>query len=644
LALDAVEAAASGHVGLPLGMADAALALFRDHLKFDPADPAWPDRDRFILSGGHGSMLLYGLLHLTGYPAPTLADIKAFRQLNSPCAGHPESAHLQGVETTTGPLGQGFANAVGFALAERLLAARFGAELVDHYTYVLASDGDLMEGVSQEALSLAGHLQLNRLIVLWDDNDISIDGKLGLADRTDQLARFAASGWAVERVDGHDVDAVSAAIARAKTSDRPSLIACKTIIGFGAPTLAGTAKAHGGPYGAAEVAGAKAALGWEVGPFEVPEDARAGWRAIGARGAGARAAWAARLGASAQASAFTLAVSGQAPEGLDAAILAAKEALVASPKAIATRAASGHALDVITALWPEMLGGSADLTGSNNTKAKGMEPVTAPSYAGRYMHWGIREHAMASAMNGLALHGGVIPYSGTFLVFSDYARPAIRLAALMGQRVIFVMTHDSIGVGEDGPTHQPVEHVAALRAIPGLAVFRPADAVETLEAWQAMLARTDGPSLIVLTRQNLAPARTVAGAENLTARGAYVLAPAVAPERVALLATGSEVEIALAAKATLEARGIGARVVSMPCWSAFEALDRASQDAVLGPEGLLRVGIEAGVRMGWDRWIGRDGVFIGMDGFGASAPYKVLYQHFGLTADRVVAEVTARVG
>jgi transketolase len=643
LSMDAVEKAQSGHVGLPLGMADAATVLFTEFLKFDPQDPKWPDRDRFVLSAGHGSMLQYALLHLTGYPELTIDEIRNFRQLGSKTPGHPEYGHTQGVETTTGPLGQGFANAVGMAMAERHLSARFGDDLVDHKTYVIAGDGCLMEGISQEALTLAGHLKLSKLIVLFDDNAVTIDGSTGMADATDQIARFKASGWNTLKVDGHDVEAVRAALKAAQTSDRPTLIACKTIIGFGAPKLAGTGPAHGGPYGAEEVAGVRASIGWPHEPFHVPADVLAQWREFGARGAKPRAEWLKRLEKSEHKAAFEAAVAGKLPDGLAAAIASHKKAVAEAPKADATRKWSGAALEVLTGLIPEMVGGSADLTGSNNTRtAAAKAPVTPENYGGRYVHWGIREHAMAAAMNGMALHGGVIPYSGTFLVFSDYSRPSIRLGALMNQRVIHVMTHDSIGVGEDGPTHQPVEHVASLRAMPNLLVFRPCDGVETAEAWQVALESTTAPSLIALTRQNLAPARKMHVAENLVAKGGYVLSPASKPEKVVLLATGSEVEIALAAQAKLEAEGIGARVVSLPCFSLFAAQTPAYRAETLGGA-LPKVAVEAGVRDGWDRWIGPEGAFVGMPGFGASAPYKALYQHFGITPDAVVNAAKALI-
>ncbi|MDP3492558.1 MAG: transketolase, partial [Hyphomonadaceae bacterium] len=563
--------------------------------------------------------------------------------LGSKTPGHPEYGHTVGVETTTGPLGQGIANAVGFAMAERHLNSRFGDELVNHKTYVIAGDGCLMEGISQEAITLAGHLRLKNLIVLFDDNAVTIDGSTGLADATDQIKRFKASGWNVARVDGHNMDAVRGALLAAQTADRPSLIACKTIIGYGAPKIAGTGPAHGGPYGAEEIAGIRKAIDWPHEPFVVPEEVLKEWRKIGTQGSRHREAWAKRLAASDKRGAFEATLSGKVPEGLKAALNAHKKKIVEAQKADATRKWSGAALEVATELMPELIGGSADLTGSNNTRtAANKAPFTPENYGGRYVHWGIREHAMAAAMNGMALHGGIIPYSGTFLVFSDYSRPAIRLGALMGQRVIHVMTHDSIGVGEDGPTHQPVEHVASLRNIPNLLVFRPADGVETAEAWEVALNSTTAPSLIALTRQNLAPARKEHTDDNLVAKGGYVLSPATKPEKVVLLATGSEVEIALEAQKTLEAEGIGARVVSMPCFSLFAAQDAKYRADTLGGK-LPKVAVEAGIRDGWDRWIGPEGGFVGMTGFGASAPYKALYKHFGITAEAVVKAAKERV-
>ncbi len=639
LAMDAVEAAKSGHPGLPMGAADVATVLFTRFLKFDAADPSWPDRDRFVLSAGHGSMMLYALLHLLGYEAMTIEEIKRFRQMGSITAGHPEHGHVPGVETTTGPLGQGLANAVGMAIAERHLAAEFGADVVDHRTYVIASDGDLMEGISQEAIALAGHLRLARLIVLFDDNGISIDGPLSLSDSVDQLKRFEACGWNACRVDGHDPEAIAAAIAKVQTSDRPSLIACRTVIGFGAPTKAGSEKAHGSPLGVDEIKGAREKLGWTSPPFEVPADISAAWRAAGARARTARLSWEQRLASvdPDRRAEFERRLAGDLPtEALAAAVRGVKEKLAAAPKEIATRVASESALEALTAAVPEMVGGSADLTGSNNTRPKGMAVFTAANPAGRFIHYGVREHGMASAMNGMALHGGIIPYSGTFLVFSDYARPAIRLAALMGQRVIHVLTHDSIGLGEDGPTHQPVEHLAALRAIPNLLVFRPCDAVETLECWQLALEARTSPSALALTRQNLPQLRTGVAAENRCAAGAYELVPAErGAAQVSLFASGSEVAIAAEARRLLAARGVAARVVSVPCFELFLAAPAAQRAAVVGTAP-VRIGIEAAIRQGWDAIIGSDGLFVGMSGFGASAPYKDLYRHFGITPERVV--------
>jgi transketolase len=639
LAMDAVEAAKSGHPGLPMGAADVATVLFTRFLKFDAADPSWPDRDRFVLSAGHGSMMLYALLHLLGYEAMTIGEIKRFRQLGAITAGHPEHGHVPGVETTTGPLGQGLANAVGMAIAERHLAAEFGPDVVDHRTYVIASDGDLMEGISQEAIALAGHLRLARLTVLFDDNGISIDGPLALSDSVDQLRRFEACGWNAWRVDGHDPEAVAAAIAEAQAADRPSLIACRTVIGFGAPTKAGSEKAHGSPLGLDEIKGARERLGWNWPPFQVPADIGAAWRAAGQRSRTTRLAWEQRLASVTpeRRAEFERRLAGDLPnDALAAAVRGVKEKLAAAPKEIATRVASEQALEALTAAVPEMVGGSADLTGSNNTRPKGMAAFTAVNPAGRFIHYGVREHGMASAMNGMALHGGVIPYSGTFLVFSDYARPAIRLAALMGQRVIHVLTHDSIGLGEDGPTHQPVEHLAALRAIPNLLVFRPCDAVETLECWQLALQARASPSVLALTRQNLPQLRTGVAAENHCAAGAYELLPAEGgAARVSLFASGSEVAIAVEARKLLAARGVAARVVSVPCFELFLAAPAAQQRAVIGTAP-VRVGIEAAIRQGWDAVIGSDGLFVGMSGFGASAPYKDLYRHFGITPERVV--------
>jgi len=640
LSIDAVEKAKSGHPGMPMGMADVATVLFTRFLKFDAADPRWADRDRFVLSAGHGSMLLYSLLYLTGQPGMGIEEIKRFRQLHSPAAGHPEFGEHPGIETTTGPLGQGLANAVGMAIAERMLAARFGKSLVDHRTWVIAGDGCLMEGVSQEAISLAGHLGLSKLAVLWDDNGISIDGSVDLSCSDDQLKRFQASGWAARRVDGHDPDAVAAALAWATKSRKPTLIACRTIIGFGAPTKAGTSGVHGAALGAAEAEAAKAALGWTHPAFEVPADIKDAWEAAGRRSAGTRRSWLKRLAKSNQKSEFERAMAGKLPENWHAALAALRVSQVEERPKIATRVASQKALEALVPSVPEMVGGSADLTGSNNTNVKGIPAISRDNFGGRFIHWGVREHGMAAAMNGMALHGGVIPYSGTFLVFADYMRPAIRLAALMRQRVIHVLTHDSIGLGEDGPTHQPVETIASLRAIPNLFVFRPADAVETGECWELAIKRADGPSVLALSRQNLATVRSDAG-ENRCARGGYVLAEASAARKATLIATGSEVGVALAAQAALEAEGIPTAVVSLPCWELFAAQDEGYREQVLG-EG-LRVGIEAAVSFGWERWIDSDGLFIGMSGFGASAPAEELFRHFGITPEAVTAAVRKRL-
>ncbi|HEY4406280.1 MAG TPA: transketolase [Xanthobacteraceae bacterium] len=637
LAMDAVEQAKAGHPGLPMGAADIATVLFGKFLRFDPADPAWPDRDRFVLSAGHGSMLIYAVLHLLGYETMTIEEIKRFRQLGSLTPGHPEFGHTPGVETTTGPLGQGLANAVGMAIAERHMAAVFGADLVDHTTFVLASDGDLMEGISQEAIALAGHLRLNKLIVLFDDNGISIDGPLGLADSVDQVKRFEAAGWAASRIDGHDPDAIAAAIETARGCDRPSLIACRTVIGFGAPTKAGTEKSHGSPLGADEIKGARERLGWDLPAFEIPPDVRATWRRAGERGKGARQAWRDRLAAAApaQRAEFERRNRGDlASDKIAAAVRGVKETLAAAPKNIASRIASENAIEALTAVAPEMIGGSADLTGSNNTRPKGAKTLSAADYGGRFIHYGVREHAMAAAMNGMALHGGIIPFSGTFLVFSDYCRPAIRLAALMGRRVIHVMTHDSIGLGEDGPTHQPVEQLAALRAIPNLLVFRPCDAVETIECWQLALAAHDRPSVLALTRQNLPQLRTEADDRNRCAAGAYEIAAAQGAADVSLFATGSEVAIAVEAQKLLRQQGVQARVVSVPCFELLRARPAAERQSIIGGA-RVRVAVEAAIRQGWDEIIGSHGAFVGMTTFGASAPAKELYSHFGITAEKV---------
>ena len=646
LAMDAVEQAKSGHPGLPMGAADIATVLFTQSMKFDPNDPAWPDRDRFVLSAGHGSMLIYAVLHLLGYPQMTMAEIKRFRQSGSLTPGHPESHVTPGVETTTGPLGQGLANAVGMAIAEAHLAAEFGKDLIDHHTYVLASDGDLMEGISQEAIALAGHLKLNKLVVLFDDNGISIDGPLSLADSVDQVKRFEAAGWAATRIDGHDPEAIARALEKARASSKPSLIACKTTIGFGAPTKAGSEKSHGSPLGADEIKGARERLGWTSPAFEVPADVLASWRSAGQRTASHHQAWKERLAAlpAEKRAQFERRSSSKIEtEKLAAAVRGLKETFAKAPKEIATRAASELALDALVPAIPELVGGSADLTGSNNTKTKGMAVMSSANYGGRFIHYGVREHGMAAAMNGMALHGGVIPYSGTFLVFSDYCRPAIRLAALMGQRVIHVMTHDSIGLGEDGPTHQPVEHIAALRAIPNLNVYRPCDTIETAECWQLAIESEHNPSVLALTRQNLPQLRKNAEATNQCAAGAYEIAPAQSKADVTLFASGSEVAIAIAAQRLLAERGVAARVVSVPCLDLFLAQAADMRQAVIG-DAPVKVAVEAGIRQGWDAVIGADGAFVGMSTFGASAPYQELYRHFGITPDKVAEAALAKLG
>jgi len=644
LSMDAVEKANSGHPGLPMGCADIATVLYTRFLKYDPKNPHWPDRDRFVLSAGHGSMLLYSLLYLTGYEDITIDEIKNFRQLGSRTAGHPEYGHAAGIETTTGPLGQGIANSVGMALAERILNASFGDGLVDHFTYVLAGDGCLMEGISQEALALAGHLKLNKLIVFWDNNNISIDGAVTLSDSTDQRARFAASGWNTLACDGHDPDDIASCIELARKSDRPTLIACKTTIGFGAPTKAGTKAAHGSPLGKDEIAATRKALGWTSPPFEIPSDILDAWRLAGLTSAKKRNDWDKRLGdADADTRAeFSRRMRGDLPVGFADAITQYKKKLAADKPKVATRKSSEMALEVINGVVPETIGGSADLTGSNNTKTSQTTPISAGKYGNRYVHYGIREHGMAAAMNGMTLHGGVIPYGGTFLCFSDYARPAMRLASLAGIRTIFVMTHDSIGLGEDGPTHQPVEHLAALRAIPNHLVMRPADATEAAECWEIALESVKTPSTLALTRQNLAASRTDFTEENLCKLGAYELATADGEAEVTIFATGSEVEIALAARAQLQKNGHPTRVVSVPCFELFEGQSPAYQAALIG-DAPVKVAIEAGIRLGWDRFIGTGGVFIGMHGFGASGSIEQLYPHFGITAEATVEAVQKRL-
>lgn len=636
LSMDAVEKANSGHPGLPMGAADIATVLFSKIMKFDPKDPNWPDRDRFVLSAGHGSMLLYSALYLLGYEDMTIEEIKNFRQWGSKTAGHPEYGHASGIETTTGPLGQGIANGVGMALAEAKLAAEFGQELVDHYTYVLCGDGCLMEGISQEAISLAGHLKLNKLVLMWDNNGITIDGKVSMSDSTDQLKRFQASGWNTINIDGHDENALEAALLEAKKSTKPTFIACKTTIGFGAPTKAGTSGVHGSPLGKEELAGAREQLGWHSEPFVVPENVMDNWRLAGNRSTKNRSDWSARLDNSdAELKAeFERRMRGTLPHSFTGAMADYKKQLADEKPKLATRKSSQNALEVINGVLPETIGGSADLTGSNNTNTSQTKAFTAEDHTGRYIYYGIREHAMAAAMNGIALHGGLIPYGGTFLVFTDYCRNAIRLSALMGIRVIYVMTHDSIGLGEDGPTHQPVEHLASLRAIPNILVFRPADAMEAAECWQAALEHTTGPSILALSRQNLPALRADYSHDNLSAKGGYIIAGSVKDD-VAIFATGSEVSLAVEARALLAKDNISARVISMPSLELFEAQDAAYKKSVLGTP-KARVAVEAGIGLSWYRLLGEKGVFIGMHGFGASAPIDELYEHFGITPKAVV--------
>ena len=636
LSMDAVEAANSGHPGMPMGMADVATVLFTGHLKFDPSAPHWADRDRFVLSAGHGSMLIYSLLYLTGYAAPTIDDIRNFRQLSSPCAGHPENFLLDGVECTTGPLGQGLAMAVGMAMAERHLNAEFGDDLVDHRTWVIAGDGCLMEGINHEAIGLAGHLGLGRLNVLWDDNRITIDGATDLSTSEDIKARYAATGWHVTECDGHDFADIERALQEAKADPRPSLVACRTLIGKGAPNKQGTSATHGSPLGASEVAAAREALGWTAPPFEVPSDILADWHMAGEPGRRAHGTWAGHLEASARKAEFERRMAGDLPEGfsLDAHIAG----LIEAPQKIATRKASEIALAAINKALPDTIGGSADLTGSNNTLAGGIGTFSKDDYAGRYVYYGIREFGMAAAMNGMALHGGVIPYGGTFLVFTDYARGAIRLSALQHCRVVYVMTHDSIGLGEDGPTHQPIEHLASLRAMPNLLVMRPCDAVETAECWEIALTQKDRPTVLALTRQNLPQLRLDASAENLSGKGAYRIASAGAPRKVVILATGSEVSLATECAAQLEAAGIGTDVVSMVCSELFDEQDAAYRADILPADALI-VSIEAASTFGWQRYTGCDGLNIGIDSFGASAPASDLFAHFGLTAEAIVPQI-----
>lgn len=641
LSMDAVEKANSGHPGMPMGMADVATVLFRDFMKFDPKHPQWPDRDRFILSAGHGSMLLYSLLYLTGYGDMTLEEIKNFRQFGAKTAGHPEFGHAQGIETTTGPLGQGIANAVGMALAEKMLAARFG-KVVDHYTYVIAGDGCLMEGISHEAASLAGHLKLNKLIVLFDDNGISIDGPTSLAVSDDHEKRFAAQGWNTLAVDGHDEAAIAKAIKAAQGSDKPTLIACKTTIAKGAPTKAGKNSSHGSPLGKDEIEGTRKARGWAHAPFDVPDAVLSAWRAVGAKGAQAYAAWEKAFEALDETTrdGFASQLAGELSEaGLNAFVKLKKELAETQPKE-ATRVSSQNVLEAIVPAMPVLLGGSADLTGSNNTKTKAMVPVSPQDASGNYIYYGVREHAMAAAMNGIALHGGFIPYGGTFLIFTDYCRPSIRLSALMEQRVIYVMTHDSIGLGEDGPTHQPVEQLASLRAIPNLQVFRPADATETLECWALALASAKTPSILALTRQALPHLRTAYGEENKSAYGAYIVRE-VKDATAVLIGTGSEVHLCVEAAKQLEAKGIAAQVVSMPSWELFARQPASYREQVI-PRAAFKVAVEAAIGFGWERIIGENGVFIGMPGFGASAPAEQLFAHFGITTEAIVRAVSAR--
>ncbi|WP_299505119.1 transketolase [uncultured Roseobacter sp.] len=649
LTLDAVAAANSGHSGMPMGMADVATVLFEKHLKFDPTQPNWPDRDRFILSAGHGSMLLYALLHLTGYADMTLEEIKNFRQWGSRTAGHPEYGHASGIETTTGPLGQGIANSVGFAMAEEIQRAQYGKKVIDHYTYVIAGDGCLMEGVSQEAITLAGRHQLSKLIVLWDNNNITIDGPVTLSDRTDQVGRFKSAGWAVLEIDGHDPAAIDAALTQAKKGNKPTMVACKTHIALG-HAAQDTSKGHGALTDAEQLIAAKEAYGWKTGPFEVPAEVKTAWEAIGARGAETRHAWEERFDTlpRGKRETFNRAYALEAPKKLTAVIKAFKKQMSESALKLATRASSEKVLEVINPVMPETVGGSADLTGSNNTKTGDLGVFDVDSRAGRYVYWGIREHGMAAAMNGMALHGGIRPYGGTFMCFTDYARPSMRLAALMKIPTVFVMTHDSIGLGEDGPTHQPVEHLAISRATPNTHVFRPADTIETAEAWELALTSKETPSVLSLTRQGLSTVRTEHKTKNLTAQGAYVLADAEGKRQTILLATGSEVEIAMAARDILQAEGIGTRVVSMPCWELFEEQDEAYRKRVL-PGGPVRVAVEAGIRFGWDRWLfGERGRreksgFVGMHDFGASAPAGTLYKEFGITAEAVAEKAKSLI-
>ena len=643
LSIDAIEKANSGHPGLPMGAADIATVLYTKFLAHDPKKPNWPNRDRFVLSAGHGSMLLYSVMYLSGYEDVTIDEIKNFRQLGAKTAGHPEYRHINGIETTTGPLGQGIANAVGMALGERIMNARWG-DLIDHYTYVLAGDGCLMEGISQEAIAFAGHMKLNKLIVFWDNNQISIDGAITISDNTDQCARFEACQWNTIKVDGHDQDAIAKAIEKAKTSDKPTLISCRTTIGFGSPHKAGTNKAHGSPLGKEEVAETRKSLGWESEPFVIPAEILDNWRLAGLNAAKKRQEWDKKLEAldPQKRAEFERLMRGDLPGNFDSVINDYKKKLAADQPKVATRVASQMALEVINGAVGETIGGSADLTGSNNTKTSQTNDITPEDFSGRYIHYGIREHAMAAIMNGLSLYGGIIPYSGTFLCFSDYARPAMRLSSLMGIRVIYVMTHDSIGLGEDGPTHQPVEHLASLRAIPNHLVFRPADVVETAECWQLALKSKTTPSTLALTRQGLPTLRKNYDEDNLCALGAYELMTASDEAKVTIFASGSEVEIAVKARNELENKGIPTRVVSVPCFELFEHQVESYQTALIGTAP-VKIAIEAAIRQGWDRFIGRDGVFIGMHGFGASGPIDALYKHFGITPEAVVAAAEAKL-
>ncbi len=643
LSMDAVQAANSGHPGMPMGMADVATVLFTKHLKYDPTWPEWPNRDRFILSAGHGSMLLYSLLYLTGYEKPSIEDIKNFRQLHQPCAGHPEATELAGVEMTTGPLGQGLASSVGFALAERLSNARMG-EVIDHHTYVMCGDGCLMEGISHEAISMAGHLKLGKMIVLWDDNEICIDGSTSATVSDDQIARFSSSGWHVQAINGHDAEEIDAAIAAAKQDDRPSMIACRTTIGYGAPTKQGTSGVHGAPLGAEEIEAARKVLNWPHAPFDIPEAILGAWREAGSRSQELAEQWKTAFDGQDDAirDDFNGRMNKELPEGLEDAIISYKKDLAENPVKVATRKASLMALNVINPIVQETIGGSADLTGSNLTKSSDQETITGEDFSGRYMYYGVREFGMSAVMNGLALHGEYIPYGGTFMVFTDYCRSAIRLSALMEQRVIYVMTHDSIGLGEDGPTHQPVEHLMSLRAMPNVAVYRPADAVETVESWLCALQDTTRPSILALTRQGTEPVRLTHTSENLVARGGYELRSSDSYAKVTIIATGSEIELAVAARETLQAEGIPTRVVSMPSTDVFDNQPQDYKDDVLGTAD-INVAIEAGTKFGWERYVGRDGIIIGMDSFGASAPSDELYKYFGITADAIVAAVKNRL-